>query len=53
MISENQIISIYCDIYDFCKELDGYVENGSLEDKYIGIYKFFNLNFASSSNLAR
>jgi hypothetical protein len=37
MISENQIISIYCDIYDFCKELDGYVENELFEDKYIDI----------------
>ena len=29
----NQIVSIFCDIDDFCKELDGYVENGLLEDK--------------------
>ena len=29
----DQIVSIFCDIDDFCKELDGYVENGLLEDK--------------------
>ena len=29
----NQIISIFCDIDDFCKELGGYVQNGLLEDK--------------------
>ena len=33
MIPETQIISIYCDIDNFCKELDGYVENGLIEDK--------------------
>lgn len=33
MVPVNQIVSIFCDIDDFCKELDGYVENGLLEDK--------------------
>ena len=33
MIPETKIISIYCDIDNFCKELDGYVENGLIEDK--------------------
>jgi hypothetical protein len=33
MIPETQIITIYCDIDNFCKELDGYVENGLIEDK--------------------
>ena len=33
MVPVDQIVSIFCDIDDFCKELDGYVENGLLEDK--------------------
>lgn len=33
MIPINQIISIFCDVDDFCKELEGYLKNGLLEDK--------------------
>jgi hypothetical protein len=33
MVPVDQIVLIFCDIDDFCKELDGYVENGLLEDK--------------------
>ena len=35
MIPETQIISIYiyCDIDNFCKEIDEYVENGLVKDK--------------------
>jgi hypothetical protein len=33
MVPVNQIVSIFCDIDDFWKELDGYVESVLLEDK--------------------
>ena len=33
MISAKEIISIFCDIDDFCQELEKYVSNGLLEDK--------------------
>ena len=33
MIPVNQIISIFCEVDDFCKELNKHVENGLLENK--------------------
>jgi len=33
MIPSKELISIYCDVDDFCKELNKYMSNGLLEDK--------------------